>query len=218
MRTIAAHCENRGAALALLPGISLEKERHVRVLFCLLALSFTAKAGTLTGQIDDPSLRRKTQLVYLENVPGKFAAPASPAIMNQIHNTYSPRVLVVLAGQKVEFRSEDPELHNVNARAEKTQIFNQAILPHMMYARTFDKPGLVHLSCNVHKEMSADILVAQNPYYAKPDASGHFTIDGVPAGNYKLRIFGPELNDEQRAKTYTVSVGATTAPLKLAMR
>src|SRR5207248_2220241 len=129
------------------------------------------RAGTLNVQIDDPALRRKTTLVYIETAPGKFTPPAQPAIMNQVHNTYSPRVLPVLAGQKVQFRSEDPELHNVFARQVKTTLFNQAVLPHKSFERTFDKPGIVHLSCNVHREMSADVLVLQNPYFAQADAS-----------------------------------------------
>lgn len=191
----------------------------MRLLIVLFALATSAaRAGTLTGQIDDPALRRKTALVYIESVSGKFAAPSTPAVMNQIHNTYSPRLLPVLAGTKVEFRSEDPELHNVFARLAKTTLFNQAVLPHKMFERTFDKVGVVHLSCNVHREMSADVLVLQNPYYAQPDATGRFTIANVPDGKYTLRIFGEQLSDEQRAKTFTITVGAGAAPLKLAMK
>lgn len=185
--------------------------------FAALVLFLTAaaaRAGTLTGQIEDPALRRKTTLVYVETAPGKFAPPAQTALMNQIHNTFSPRVLPVIAGQKVEFRSEDPELHNVYARGFKTTLFNQAVLPHKMFEKTFDKPGIVHLACNVHREMSADILVMQNPFFAKPDAAGNFAIDGVPAGKYTLRIFGPELSDEQRARTFSATVGG--GPIKLA--
>jgi hypothetical protein len=66
--------------------------------------------------------------------------------------------------------------------------------------------------------MSADIVVLQNPFFAQPDASGRFSIDGVPPGKYTLRIFGDQLSDEQRARTFTVSVGASVEPLKLAMR
>ncbi|MFL5250453.1 MAG: hypothetical protein ACJ79M_02710 [Myxococcales bacterium] len=185
----------------------------------VLALAASAvRAGTLNVQIDDPGLRRKTTLVYIEAVPGKFSPPAKAAVMNQLHNTYSPRVLPVIAGQKVEFQSSDPELHNVFARQSKTTLFNQAVLPHKMFERTFDKQGIVHLSCNVHKEMSADVLVLQNPYFAQGDGSGNFTIANVPAGKYTVRIFGEQLSDEQREKTYSVTVSGSAAPLKLAMK
>lgn len=186
----------------------------------ILSLSLTfaaaAHAASITGQIDDPALRRKTTLVYVETAPGKFAPPAEAAVMNQVHNTYSPHVLPVLVGQKVEFRSEDPELHNVYARQAKTTLFNQAVLPHKKFERAFDKAGVVHLACNVHREMSADVVVLQNPFFATPDAAGKFTINGIPEGKYTLRIFGEQLSDEQRARTFTVT--AASGLVKLAMK
>lgn len=189
--------------------------RTFALLFSAIA-AHAAGAATLTGRIEDPGLRRKTALVYVESASGKFAPPAQAAVMNQVRNTYTPRVLPVIAGQKVEFRSSDPELHNVNARQAKMQLFNQAVLPHQLFTRTMEKPGVVHLSCNVHKEMSADIVVLQNPYFAQPDANGAFTIDGIPAGKYTLRIFGDQLSDEQRARAFPVTVGQ--GPATLAMR
>lgn len=128
-------------------------------LLLLLAAATSAGAESLTGQIQDPSLRRRTTLVYVESAPGKFAPPVEAAVMNQHGNTYVPRLLPVLLGTKVEFRSSDPELHNVIARANKQQLFNQAVLPHQMFAKKMEQAGVVHLSCNVHKEMSADIVV-----------------------------------------------------------
>jgi plastocyanin len=186
------------------------------VLFLLALAAGKVNAETLTGRIEDPALRRKTALIYVETAPGKFPAPAQPAVMNQLHNTYQPRLLTVLAGQKVEFRSGDPELHNVNGRQSKQQLFNQAILPHQMYTRVMEKAGVVHLSCNVHKEMSADILVLQNPFFAQPASDGSFSIANLPPGKYTLRIFGEQLSDEQRGRTFPVTVGQ--GPVTLAMR
>ena len=186
-------------------------------LLLLLAAATSARAEPLTGRLEDPALRRKTTLVYVETAPGKFPPPTEPAVMNQVGNTYSPRVLPVLIGTRVEFRSADPELHNVNARANKQQLFNQAVLPHQMFSKKLDQAGVVHLSCNIHKEMSADILVLQNPWFATPDAQGGFTIANVPPGKYTLRIFGAELSDEQRARVFKVTVGGGALPIKLAL-
>jgi plastocyanin len=189
----------------------------MRIAFLVAALSLAAplsRAETLSGSIDDPDLRRKTQLVYVETVAGKFTPPATAAVMNQIGNTYVPKVLPVMAGQKVEFRSRDPELHNVYARAGERVLFNQAVLPKKMFETRMEQPAIVHLSCNIHKQMSADIVVLQNPFYAVPDArTGKFTIDGLPAGTYSLRIFGPELSDEQKAQKFSVTVGG--APVQV---
>lgn len=184
-------------------------------LLALLAGS-AASAETFTGQITDPGLRRKTQLVYIESVPGKFAPPEKPAMMNQKGNTYLPHLLTVVAGTKVTFKSGDPELHNVYARASKVTLFNVAVLPSQQFERTFDTVGIVHLACNVHREMSADIAVLQNPFFATPDKSGKVTIDGVPAGSYSLRVWGEEMSDAQKAKKIPITVGGVQAPLIIA--
>lgn len=184
---------------------------------CLLAAAGAARAGTLVGHID-AGLRRKVQLVYVETAPGAYPPPAEHAMMNQHGNKYVPKLLPVLVGQVIEFRSEDPELHNVYARANKKTLFNQAVLPHKLFQKKVDEPGVVHLSCNIHKEMSADIVVLQNPFFATPDAKGAFKIPNVPAGEYSVRIFGEALSEEQRARTFKVTVGNDETPLTLAMK
>ena len=72
------------------------------------------------------ALRRKTELVYVEHVDGAQTPPAEPTFVNQRGNTYVPHLTVVVAGTKIVFRSEDPELHNVYARGEKRVLFNDA--------------------------------------------------------------------------------------------
>lgn len=185
-------------------------------LLTLLLLAAPAlRAESIAGTIDDPGLRRKTELVYVETVPGKFAPPAASARMDQTGNKYAPHLLAIVAGQKVVFESHDPELHNVSARENKQQLFNQAVLPHQQFERIFAQVGIAHLSCNVHKEMSADVVVLQNPYFARPDPkTGAFLLEGLPAGTYTLRIFGEQLSDEQKARKFQVATSAT--PVKLA--
>lgn len=172
-----------------------------------IAAAAAPKAEDLTGTIS-AGLRRKVELVYVEKVPGRFAPPAQPAVMNQVKNTYSPRLLPVLVGTTVSFQSEDPELHNVFGRGEKKVLFNQGIPPKAQAAVKMTELGVVKLSCNIHREMTAFIPVLQNPYFTQPDQkSGTFTIKGVPAGSYTLRLWGEKLTDEEKARAYPVTVG-----------
>jgi plastocyanin len=191
---------------------------HVRLTILMLTAACAASAASLNGTIEDRALRTKTQLVFLESVPGKFAPPADPAVMNQIGNQYQPHLLPVLVGTKVSFTSLDPELHNVYARAGKKAMFNQAVLTKQKFEKTFNEPGVVHLSCNIHKEMSADIVVLQNPFWAKTDPkTGGFQIRNVPPGKYVLRVWGEGMNDAQKARKFDVTVGGADTALKLAM-
>src|SRR4051812_2713770 len=176
-----------------------------------LVLAGTAHADTLQGKIEDPAVRRKAQLVYVEKVAQPATPPSAPVFMNQEGIKYVPHILPIVAGSKVIFKSADVELHNVYARGTKKVLFNDAVLPKMQsQPKSFDELGPVHLTCNVHKEMSAWIVVLQNSFFAVPAKDGTFTINGLPRGSYTVRVWGEELNDEQKAKTMTLTVGGAS--------
>jgi len=176
-----------------------------------VAAAAAPRSEDLTGTVA-PGLRKKVELVYVEKAPGKFPPPARPAVMNQIKNTYVPRLLPVLVGTSVAFQSEDPELHNVFGRADKKVLFNQGIPPRASATLKMNEPGVVKLSCNIHREMVAFIPVLQNPYFTQPDPkTGTFTIKGVPAGSYTLRLWGEKLTDEEKARAYPVTAGGSKA-------
>jgi plastocyanin len=191
-----------------------------RLIALLVLFAGAAHAEPLNGRIEDPSLRRKVDLVYVEKVEGTFPPPSTPPVINQKGNTYRPHLTVVLPGTKVIFQSQDPELHNVFARhASKAVLFNDAVLPGGKFERTFTKPGLTHLTCNVHREMSAYVMVLQNPYWTTAvDASGAFSIGGLQPGTYVLRVWGEKLSDEDNARTWQVTVGKGGEPARVASK
>jgi plastocyanin len=189
------------------------------VLLASLFIALPALADSLSGTLSDPGLRRRVELVYIEKAPGTFKPPATPAVVNQRHNTYLPKLLPVVVGTKVSFTSEDAELHNVFARGGSKTLFNQAQLPKQIFEKSFNTLGPVHLTCNIHKEMSAWVLVLQNPFFAKPDPkTGEFLINGVPPGKYTLRIWGEKLDEEELEKSIPVTVGKGSQPLVVSAR
>ena len=95
----------------------------------------------------------------------------------------------------------------------------QAQLPAKVFEKSFNELGPVHLTCNIHKEMSAWVLVLQNPYFTAPDPkTGEFTITGVPPGAYTVRIWGEKLEEEDAAKKFPITVGEHSEPLNVAAR
>lgn len=190
-----------------------------RLAFALLliapagSLAFGSQNGTIEGTLE--GFGKGPLVVYIEQIPGAKFAPTDPApVMNQKRNTYVPHVLPVVAGAKVEFHSEDPELHNVYAWAPalKASPFNMTMLPGMpphFYHQSFAKEGVVRLTCNVHKEMLAFILVVQNPYFTTVEkGASQFRIMDVPPGTYNLRIWGEKLDEATVAKRFPVEVNA----------
>jgi plastocyanin len=177
----------------------------------VLAGSTGAVDGTLSGR----SLQKNVQLVYLEKVDGADATKLTEgAALDQKGNVYHPHVLPVVAGSTVSIKSSDPELHNVFAQKGTDVLFNSGMpAGSPPRVKTFEEPGVVAMSCSIHKEMSAFVVVLQNRFFTQPDKAGKFRIEGVPTGNYVLRIWGEKLEDALLEKKFDVKVpseGAVT--------
>lgn len=164
--------------------------------------------GTLAGAGKGPTV------VYIEKIEGgPFAAPAPLPVLGQKHNTFVPHVLPVLKGSKVEMRSEDPELHNVYAWHQLLErvLFNIPVIPKAPpTTQIFAKEGVVKITCNIHKEMLAWVIVLQNPYFVTVERGGSaFKIAGVPPGKYQLRVWGEKLEAPALGKRVPVEVAAS---------
>ncbi len=175
---------------------------------CDLAAAAEApkKTGTIQAKINSPYARRSEGLVFIKEVKGKFALPKKNPIMDQQKLVFIPHVLPVLVGTTIDFPNNDVVRHNVFSLKSKNSVeqFNLGTYGSgVTKKRTFKKVGAVQLLCNVHSEMSAFIIVCQNPYFAVTDkktASG--TIKNVPPGTYVVTFWHQRL----RPKTVKVTV------------
>jgi len=73
---------------------------------------------------------------------------------------------------------------------------------------TFNKLGIASLRCNVHVDMLAYILILQNPYYARLDNEGRFSIHGLQEGKYIVKLWNERLKAVD--KQVEVKAGAQT--------
>jgi hypothetical protein len=72
------------------------------------------------------------------------------------------------------------------------------------------------LQCDQHNYMESDARIVWNPYYAVTGADGAFTIDGVPAGKYKVTAWQPYVGES--TQEVTVAAGAAKADFTLAAK
>lgn len=172
------------------------------------------KVKVVTTHSDKFERHSENTIVYLEHVHGhsyqpvikrhaiktghiaftkERGLPAEAPIVDQWNVEFIPHVLPILKGSTVDFPNTDNVRHNVYSPVPIPGTHRMLSLgtydPGVIKTIRLDKPGEIELRCNVHKEMSAFIVVLDNPYFILTDKSGEFTIDNIPPGKYTLKTW-----------------------------
>lgn len=164
-------------------------------LWTLLALPLRASAGDIQASVRDSSGKPvEDAVVFVYEVSGAtFAAPAAPAVMDQIDKEFVPHVLTVLAGTWVRFPNKDNVHHQIYSFS-KAKTFELSLYKNVEpNPILLDKAGVVKLGCNIHDWMRGYVLVLDNPYFAKTDKTGLATIAAVPEGDYRVAVWSERL-------------------------
>lgn len=135
--------------------------------------------------------------------------PASAHVeMVQRDERFVPHVLPVLRGTTVRFPNDDDVFHNVFSLST-ARTFDLGRYPKgNAKSVTFDRAGVVQVFCHIHSDMSAVVLVLDDPHFTTPNESGHFTLADVPPGEYTLVAWHERIRPIQR--TIRVVAGETT--------
>jgi plastocyanin len=130
-------------------------------------------------------------VIYLQSDKGGVLArqvseQAKPATMAQRDEQFVPHVRPIMEGTTVEFPNEDDVFHNVFSLSS-TKTFDLPKYPAgSSKSVTFPKTGIVNVFCHIHADMQATIMVRDNPFFVTPDTAGHFSLDGIPPGDYTI--------------------------------
>ncbi len=149
----------------------------------------------------------KNVVVILDGVHAGKNRPSLPALLDNKHCAFVPRVQTVAVGQPLTLRNSDGILHNVHARQSGYEtIFNLGLPYWSEKTYRLTQPGRLLIDCDVlHTWMRAYIIVTDHPYTAVTDAAGRFIISHIPAGKYGLRLWHERLGEQ------TQSVAVLTA-------
>jgi len=166
--------------------------RLAAVVVCL-ALPSSAVAGTVGGRvelIEKGGSRAKDLSDVVVWVEGPKVPPQpSAARIDMKGKTFVPRLAVVTVGGSVSFPNQDRILHNVFSLSGENRFDLD------LYKRPESRewkpksPGVVRVYCNIHPQMSAIVLVRDNPYWARASADGRFTITEVPPGPWTVKAW-----------------------------
>ncbi len=168
------------------------------ICFSVWALAAVASAATVTGRVELRDSReaavRKSQdysgvVVWLEPSSTTPMLSATKAQIVQKDKRFTPHILAVAAGTRVDFPNFDPIFHNAFSNFDG-QVFDVGLYPPgTSRSVRFERPGVVRIFCNIHATMSALIAVLGSPYFSTSRRDGSFEIREVPPGEYQLRIF-----------------------------
>ncbi len=196
---------------------------HLRKIVIMMMLSLAALASpgihgkisggpppkSMPGAFPPPPPRSVVWAVGSSQLPPRTAKVYT---MNQKWTMFQPHVLAIPVGSTVVFKNSDTVEHNVSwrsiggNRALAKNLGNAA--PGQTLSFRFTHPGVVHLRCTLHPDMSAYIVVVPTPYFTTTKRSGEYQLN-LPAGRYRVMAW----HEGQREQTRTVTVGKNSSTL-----
>jgi plastocyanin len=125
-----------------------------------------------------------------KDITGKSTGENAPAAMlDQKGCLYTPQILAIQTGQKLDVKNSDQCIHNVHSTStagnpEHNDV-QQPGTPDLTY--TFPKPEMfMTFRCDIHPWMFAWVSIFDNPYFCVSSTDGKFVIKNVPPGKYTI--------------------------------
>ena len=140
----------------------------------------------------------KDFVVYIDK-PMEVKPPTNALeVVTQRDATFSPHVMPVVVGTKINWPNNDDIFHNVFSISD-AKTFDLGLYKHPeLKSEIFDKAGRVDVFCSIHTKMSCVVLVLENPFFAATDKKGEYRITGIPAGTYKVKAWHERLPGQTR--------------------
>ncbi len=126
---------------------------------------------------------------------------------------FSPYVTAVRVGTQIKFPNMDKMLHHVKSFSPAKQFESKLYKKDTPTPVLFDKPGIVIIYCMIHDWMRAYVMVVDTPYFAKTEATGTVTLNGLPSGSYEIRAWHPDLGTLKPPLLQTISVSNKSTQL-----
>ena len=157
----------------------------------------SASAADLTLTVRDSNDQAVEGVVLVADPEASAEKKRTPrvAVMDQINMQFVPDVLVIQSGSSVDFPNSDQIQHQVYSFSAPRKFQLSLYAGHKYPPVEFGRSGLVTVGCNIHDGMLAYIYVTDSPYFGKSDAQGTLVLHDLPAGNYTLTAWHPQLPD-----------------------
>lgn len=189
----------------------MKRKRILSAVLLLAALgpgSALVHSAEVSGQVQvrgRPSEVPVVTYVYAEPLGrGPSSVPVRAQLL-QLKKSFLPRALVVPVGSTVDFPNEDAIFHNVFSLSSPSPFDLGLYRAGATRSRTFDKPALYRVFCNIHPHMTAVLLVVPTSFITEVDTSGGYRMN-LPPGRYRLTAW----SERSQPATTEVAVGAAS--------
>jgi plastocyanin len=169
------------AALVMAVHVTARGQRNVSG-----TLTLEERVGAERGDLRDAVvyLEARDRAIPVSDVPGMRSR-----VIAMRGREFRPHVAIVLAGGTVEFPNQDPFSHNVFSNVDLGQFDLGLYRRGTTRSATFPRAGVYPIYCNIHSMMVSFVVAVPTPWATQPDASGRFTLRGVPAGRYVVHAW-----------------------------
>lgn len=185
-------------------------------LLAMLAATATHAATLSITVLDKDGQPAPDVAVLVRPLIASTLKPALPSsvVVDQERMQFKPFLTIVVPGTPLRFSNRDGFDHHIRGTAPsgaldfEVRIAPQSIKP---LEPKLETPGRYALACHLHSSMRGYVLVSDTPWFARTDAKGQATLEGLPDGPADVVPWHPEQFAEQTGQR--VTLGAT--PLSL---
>lgn len=194
-------------------------------LFALAATVFASTgfgAGDLTVSSVDQDATPVTELIVwlspLDASLPPLPAPGSiQAVVEQKDEEFTPYIIAVRTGTKVEFPNLDDVQHHVYSLSRPAKFDIPLYGGNKTESVVMETAGIVPVGCNIHDWMLSYVVVIDSPWFAQTNAQGTAALIDIPPGRYKLAAWSPRLR-KTHEQELTLTDGANAVSLELRLR
>ncbi len=135
---------------------------------------------------------------------------AQTRVIDQKNETFIPYVEIFRPGDSIVFHNSDHTRHHVYSFAPARQFEFVLTSGESSSPLQLAHAGVVAVGCNIHDQMITYAYISDAPWIARSDANGRVSIDALPAGDFQVRVWHPQLRPGQQEPVQDLHIEASS--------